>query len=213
MMKPDRPITVLGRNTSSNVQKVMWLLDEINCACERVDVGGKYGGNRDDSYLVKNPNGVVPTVIHGENVIWESNTILRYFANVFQLSHLYPTDAMERAEIERWMDWQLSTFGPVNVSLYQGIVRTPVLERKDEVIEQHRERNAALLSILEATLADRPFIAGDQFTLADISMGALVHRWFNLPIKRPNYPRLGAWYDSMCGRKAFMDNIVKIEFS
>lgn len=212
-MKMDGPITVLGRNTSSNVQKVMWLLAEINRRCERIDVGGKYGGNREDSYLCKNPNGVVPTVIHGDDVIWESNTILRYFANSFQLSTLYPTDAVERAEIERWMDWQLSTFGPANVSLYQSIVRTPVPERKEDLIEQHRARNAALLSILEGTLSHHPFIAGDRFTLADISIGALVHRWFSLPVMRPDYPHLRAWYDSMCERRPFVENIVKIEFA
>jgi glutathione S-transferase len=212
-MKLNSPITVLGRNTSSNVQKVMWLLAEINRDCERIDVGGKYGGNQEDAYLSKNPNGIVPTVLHGDNVIWESNTILRYFANTFQLSDLYPADAVARADVERWMDWQLSTFGPANTLLYQSIVRTPVQERKEDVIEQHRARNASLLEILEKTLSQHSFIAGDQFTLADISLGALVHRWFNLPVMRPDYPHLRAWYHLMCSRKQFVENVVKIEFS
>ncbi|MGF6289887.1 glutathione S-transferase N-terminal domain-containing protein [Paraburkholderia youngii] len=112
-MTLDTPITVLGRNTSSNVQKVMWLLAEINRGCERIDVGGKYGGKKEGSYLGKNPNGVVPTVIHGDIVIWESNTILRYLANVFRLSELYPNDPAERANVERWMDWQLPGKCPV----------------------------------------------------------------------------------------------------
>ncbi|MGF6469983.1 glutathione S-transferase family protein [Paraburkholderia youngii] len=146
-MTLDTLITVLGRNTSSNVHKVMWLLAEINRGCERIDVGGKYGGKKGGSYLGKNPNGVVPTVIHGDIVIWESNTILRYLANVFRLSELYPNGHAERANVERWMDWQLSSFGPANVLLYQSIVRTPIAERNEDVIEQHRARNATHLAI------------------------------------------------------------------
>lgn len=212
-MELDYPITVLGRNTSSNVQKVMWLLAEAGHDCERLDVGGKHGGNREESYLKKNPNGVVPTVMHGENVIWESNTILRYLANTLGLSAMYPPDPVERAGVERWMDWQLSTFGPANVLLYQSIVRTPVAERNEGLIEQYRARNATLLAILEETLARRPFIAGTRITLADISIGPLVHRWFSLPVARPDYPHLKAWYDSMCERRPFFENVVKIEFS
>jgi glutathione S-transferase len=212
-MKADAPIIVLGRCTSSNVQKVMWLLAEIDRPCERVDVGGKYGGNRENAYLVKNPNGVVPTLLHGDNVIWESNTILRYLGNVFDLSSLYPKEPLPRAEVERWMDWQLSTFGPANVLLYQSIVRTPIEERNPELIEQHRARNATLLSILETTLVQHPFVAGDTFTLADISLGPVVHRWFNLPVTRPDYPHLWAWYGAMRERVPFVEHVAKIEFS
>jgi glutathione S-transferase len=212
-MKADAPIIVLGRNTSSNVQKVMWMLAEIDQPSERVDVGGKYGGNKEDTYLVKNPNGVVPTLLHGDNVIWESNTILRYLGNVFNVSGLYPEGALERAEIERWMDWQLSAFGPANVLLYQSIVRTPVEERKAEVIEQHRARNATLLSILEKTLSQHCFIAGETFSIADISLGPVVHRWFNLTVTRPDYPHLRTWYDLMLERKPFVEHVAKIEFS
>ncbi|MGF6541970.1 glutathione S-transferase family protein [Paraburkholderia sp. BR13444] len=211
-MTLDTPITVPGRNTSSNVQKVMWLLAEINRGCERIDVGGKYGGKKEGSYLGKNPNGVVPTVIHGDIVIWESNTILRYLANVFRLSELYPNDPAERANVERWMDWQLSSFGPANVLLYQSIVRTPIAERNEDVIEQHRARNATHLAILEQTLSNHRFIAGDKFTLADVSMGALVHRWFKLPVMRPDHPHLRGCYDSMCERRPFVEHVVKIEF-
>ncbi len=74
-------LQLLGRNSSSNVQKVLWLLTELGLPFERHDYGGSFGRNKDAPYLRLNPNGVVPTIIDGETVIWESNTILRYLAN------------------------------------------------------------------------------------------------------------------------------------
>jgi glutathione S-transferase len=212
-MRIEPSLTVLGRNTSSNVQKVMWLLGEIGRESVRVDVGGVFGGNRDAAYLLKNPNGVVPTLIHGDNVVWESNTILRYLANVFDAARFYPADPAGRAGVERWMDWQLSTLGPANTLLYQSIVRTPPEQRAPELIEQHRARNAALFLMLDQGLSSQGFIAGDGFTLADISIGALAHRWFRLPIARPHYAHLQRWYDQMCGREPFYNHIVSIEFA
>ncbi|WP_255215148.1 glutathione binding-like protein [Paraburkholderia youngii] len=212
-MTLDTPITVLGRNTSSNVQKVMWLLAEINRGCERIDVGGKYGGKKGGATLATTRTASSRRSIHGDIVIWESNTILRYLANVFRLSELYPNGHAERANVERWMDWQLSSFGPANVLLYQSIVRTPIAERNEDVIEQHRARNATHLAILEQTPSNHRFIAGDKFTLGDVSMGALVHRWFKLSVMRPDHPHLRGCYDSMCERRPFVEHVVKIEFS
>jgi glutathione S-transferase len=207
------PFTVLGRNTSSNVQKVMWLLAELDAACTRVDVGGPYGGNREDEYLRKNPNGVVPTLLHGDHVVWESNTILRYLANVLSGSKLYPTGAVARAEVERWMDWQLSSFGPANALLYQSIIRTPAPLRQPDAIEKHRLRNAELVAMLDSVLSRQPFVAGNAFTLADIAIGPLVHRWFNLPVERPESEYVRTWYERLCERGPFVEHVRQIAFA
>jgi glutathione S-transferase len=207
------PFTVLGRNTSSNVQKVMWLLAELGVVCTRVDMGGAYGGNREEAYLKKNPNGVVPTLLHGDNVVWESNTILRYLSNVLPSSRLYPVEAMARAQVERWMDWQLSTFGPANVLLYQSIIRTPAPLRQHDVIEKHRLRNAELTIMLDGVLSQQEFVAGNAFTLADIAIGPLVHRWFNLPVERPELGHLRDWYDGLCERAPFVEHVRRIAFA
>jgi glutathione S-transferase len=212
MIDSSSPLTIFGRNTSSNVQKVMWLLAEIGAVCTRVDMGGAYGGNREEDYLKKNPNGVVPTLLHGETAVWESNTILRYVANVFPSSGLYPAEAAARAQIERWMDWQLSTFGPANVLLYQSIIRTPAPRRQPDAIEKYRLRNAELVAILDDVLSQQEFLAGNEFTLADIAMGPQVHRWFNLPVERPESRNVRNWYDGLRERAPFIEHVRNIAF-
>lgn len=209
-MNTQTNLTVLGRNTSSNVQKVMWLLAELGHPCRRVDMGGQFGGNKEPDYLVKNPNGVVPTLIDGDAVIWESNTILRYLANRFGATRVYPVEHFRRARVERWMDWQLSTLGPANTLLFQAIVRTPAEQRKPELINDYRNRNAMLFAVLDTALGEVEYLGGDVLTLADIALGPLTYRWFELPVERPAYKNLRRWYDSLCQRPAFQEHVVNV---
>ena len=74
-------IKMWGRNTSSNVQKAMWAVGEIGIACERIDIGGPFGKNREAAYLAMNPNGLVPTLEEEDGfLLWESNSVVRYLA-------------------------------------------------------------------------------------------------------------------------------------
>jgi len=73
-------IKIWGRNTSVNVQKVMWALGEVGVPHERIDVGGSFGKNNEPAYLAMNPNGLVPTLEEDGFLLWESNSIVRYLA-------------------------------------------------------------------------------------------------------------------------------------
>jgi glutathione S-transferase len=55
-------LKIWGRNNSSNVQKVLWALTEMNIPFERIDAGGKFGKTQESSYLAMNPNALVPTL-------------------------------------------------------------------------------------------------------------------------------------------------------
>lgn len=212
-MTNNNALTVLGRSNSSNVQKVMWLLDEIEQPCVRADVGGQFGGNKDADYLVKNPNGVVPTLIHGDAVVWESNTILRYLANYFRANGLYPADAVARSWVDRWMDWQLSSLGPANRVLFQRIVRTPANERSEDAIREAGQQNAELFSLLDRFLERSKYLAGESFSIADIAVGPLAYRWLTLPVERPHCPNVQRWYDLLCEREAFRKHVIEIGLS
>ena len=71
-------IKIWGRTDSSNVQKVLWCCAELGIDFERLDWGGKFGGNNDKAYREMNPNGLVPTLKDGDFILWESNSIMRY---------------------------------------------------------------------------------------------------------------------------------------
>ena len=71
-------LTIWGRANSVNVQKVLWCLAELDLAYQRIDAGMQFGKNNEAPYLAMNPNGRVPTLVDGDFVLWESNSVMRY---------------------------------------------------------------------------------------------------------------------------------------
>jgi glutathione S-transferase len=197
-------VRLLGRATSSNVQKVLWCLRELGVPFAREDYGGMHGRTRDEAYLRLNPNGKVPTLIDRDTVLWESNTILRYLCNRYGPTALYPIEPALRAGVERWMDWQLGTLAEAFLPLYRALVREG---RTGSDVTALRERSAALFALLNDALGDSPFLAGAQLSLAEIALGPLVYRWLALPIERPDLARLAAWYGRFEMRPAFRDEV------
>ena len=196
-------LKIWGRTTSSNVQKVLWCCDELGIEFERVDLGGPFGGNQDPEYLKLNPNGLVPTVKDGDLVMWESNTICRYLATTRGGERLYPTSPTARTHVERWMDWQLASAGGPMGTLLFGLVRTKPEQRDQAAIEAARLKAAAAWQIVDEALADRPYLAGSELTLAEIVLGTLVYRWHAFPIERPPLANLKAWYERLRRRPGF----------
>ena len=128
-------ITLWGRISSANVQKVRWALAELGLAYEHIPVGGKYGGNREPAYLALNPNGLVPTLRDGDLVLWESHAILRYLAATYGAGSLWPESPSARAIVDQWTDWTATTFQPAWIGAFWQVVRTP----NEQQSGRHRE--------------------------------------------------------------------------
>ena len=201
-------LKILGRKTSSNVQKVLWLCTEIGLPYEREDIGGPFGRNKDPDYLALNPNGLVPTVDDDGFVLWESHAIMRYLAAKHGAEALWPTDLKRRAAVDRWMDWGATVAGPAITPMFLQIVRTPKPDQDPKVIEASRQRTAEALTLLDRHLAGRPYIAGDSFTLADIPSGIQTYRWFWFPVERPDLPSLKAWYERLGQRAGYRQHVM-----
>ncbi len=200
-------LRILGRGNSSNVQKILWCCRELSLPFEREDAGGPFGRTHDPDYLALNPNGLVPTVIDGDAVLWESNTILRYLAARYGQGVLWEPEPVRRALGERWMDWQLATLGPSMTRAYVGLIRTPAGERDESAIARSVERLHAAWHILERGLREHAYLGGERFGIADIAVGVLAYRWFNLPIDRKHLPAVEGWYAAISTRPAFEQHV------
>lgn len=202
-------ITIWGRANSVNVQKVLWCLYELDLAYQRIDAGMAYGKNHEPEYLAMNPNGRVPTLVDGDFVLWESNSIMRYLLRAYRpQSPLYPQDPKLRASTDRWLDWTLSTLQPVERPVFWALVRTPVEQRDMAAIQRDADAAAAQWQLIESYLKTRRFITGDEFTLADIALGAFARRWFGVEgIDRPTLPHLKRWFEELAGRPGFVRHI------
>jgi glutathione S-transferase len=195
-------VKILGRSTSGNVQKVVWLLEELAQPYTREDYGRQFNNTQTESYLKLNPSGKVPTLVDGDVVVWESNTILRYLCSKSAGgAALHPTEPAARSQVERWMDWQLASLnGP-----YLGVFRESKKKEEERAASFAADCKelAAQLELLEKGTAGRPFIAGANFSIADICLGPIVDRCLSFPVTLPAVPGVRAWRDKIASRAAY----------
>jgi glutathione S-transferase len=193
-------LRIWGRLSSVNVQKVVWCADELGLAYERIDAGGKFGVNGTPAYLAMNPNGLVPVIEDDGFVLYESNAIVRYLAARAGAGSLWPADPRERADADRWMEWQSTSYTPAMWAAFWQLIRTPAERRDAAAVEASRAKSEKLSAILDAHLAGRRYLTGDAFTTADIVVGCAAHRWLNLPLARAPRGDLERWYADLKAR-------------
>jgi glutathione S-transferase len=199
-------LTIWGRANSVNVQKVLWCCDELGLPFERIDAGLQYGRNDEAEYLSMNPTGRIPTIVDGDFVLWESNSIIRYLAMQYgQGAALYSADPKQRASVDRWLDWTLSTLQPAERPVFWGYVRMPVAQRDITSLQADARSLAGLWRIIETQLQGREFLESDDFTLADLVLGAYARRWYGIEGKldRPTLPNVERWYGRIGARAGF----------
>lgn len=203
-------LKILGRKTSSNVQKVLWCCDELGVPFEREDIGGNFGKNHEPAYLALNPNGRVPTINDDGFILWESNAIVRYLSARHDMGTLYPVELQRRTDADRWMDWQQTTLRVPMRTLSRALQRTPPDPADAAQLENAKKAAGEAWKILDSQLAKQPFVAGLTLTMADIPFCSNVHRWHQLPVERPKLPNLEAWYGRLCERPAFRRHICDV---
>ena len=208
-------LKIWGRNTSSNVQKAMWAVGELKLECERIDIGGAFGKNKEPPYLAMNPNGLVPTLEEDDGfLLWESNSIVRYLAGKHDKAGvLEPKDPKQRALASQWMDWQLSVCGPAITPAFWGLIRTPPEKRDAAAIKASQEKTVTAMLMLEQRLGKTDYVAGPNFSYGDIPVGVMCYRYRQLVPDRPKTPNLDRWYDAISKRKAFHDGVGSIPLS
>ncbi|OOE82455.1 hypothetical protein BZG25_00970 [Salinivibrio sp. ML198] len=193
---------VYGHPLSINVQKVMWLIDELDLsiALEEVDIHH----NRHDAQAVAQrcPMRQVPVLEDGPNSVWESHTILRYLVACYGNKMWYPDCAFQRSCYERWMDWCLSSFQPaIKAALFAS---TPDGSDEGQAKQRAMEQCRYELERVNDALDDQQYLTSDRMTLADIAVGSLIHclsqqsdwvlppnvsRWYQQLSDRPGYQR------------------------
>ena len=203
-------LQVWGRKTSSNVQAVMWCIDELGLPVTRYDVGHKYGGNDTPAFRAMNPNGLVPVLQDGDgDPIFESGAVLRYLSARYATAPFWPPDPAARAAVDKWAEWAKLNFAMgFTQPIFWRLVRTPAKERDEAAVAQAAvalDRHAAMV---DAELSRRAFLAGDAFTLADIQFGHCLFRYYDVAITRSDLPNLRRYYDALMRRPAYAEHVM-----
>jgi glutathione S-transferase len=202
-------LTLLGRRNAYNVRKVLWLLDELGLEFTQEDWGRGHRDTRDAAFLALNPLGTVPVLRDGEVVLRESHVILRYLARRQAALHLLPADPAAQARVEQWMDWVAYEMTQPMRGAYLGGELGLEPWNNPWFVDLGRREWAARMAVLDAALAaGGPWLAGPDFTLADIPAGFVVHRWYAMAgVTRTPLPALEAYYARLSQRPAFLRHI------
>jgi glutathione S-transferase len=198
-------LEILGRTSSINVRKVLWLADEMALPYERHDWGAGFRDPNVPEFLALNPNGLVPVIRDGDVVLWESNTICRYLAGRHGRTDLLPAEPAARARVEQWMDWQATELNTAWRHVFMARVRKSPAWPDDSAAEASAREWNRLMAMLDAQLVRTgAYAAGDAFTLADVVLGLSTHRWLRTPMTgRPALPAVQVYYERLCARLAF----------
>ena len=202
-------LRILGRHTSSNVQKVMWTIGELGIEYQREDLGGMFGGLDTESFATLNPNRRIPVIDDGGTVVWESNAIVRYLCHQYASDSLSPSDAASQASADQWMDWMSLSLEPDWIYVFHSLYRTPPEKRHTATIDSALKRINVLYTLLDTHLAKHAFVAGDEFSMGDIPIGMTLYRYYELmDITRPTLSALERYYQRLCKRPAYRTHVM-----
>ena len=201
-------VRILGKTSSINVRKVLWTCTELGIAVEREDWGSGFRPTQDPAFLALNPHAQVPVLVDGDAVLRESNTICRYLATRYgdgSAGSLLPRDALARARVEQWMDWQATELNNAWRYAFMGLLRDSPAHRDPDQIAASIAAWNREMGLLEAHLAQGgDYVAGAAFSLADVVLGLSTHRWRRTPMDaRPDYPAVAAWMARLQARPGY----------
>lgn len=198
-------LKVYGRANSINVRKVLWMLGELGLAYEREDWGRGFRPTSDPAFRAINPVGVVPVIDDGDFRLRESNTIVRYLADKHGRADLYPRELERRATVESWMDWGSTDLAQGMTMVFHGMVlQNPAFAG---MVESGMKNWSTQMQVLEDHLSrNGPYVTGETFTVGDIPVGLVVHRWFSVDFPKPELKAVAAYYDLLAQRPAYREH-------
>ncbi|MEM6596143.1 MAG: glutathione S-transferase family protein [Pseudomonadota bacterium] len=190
-----------GRGSSSNVQKVIWALHELGIDHHHVEVAGPFGGTDTPDFIAMNPNRTVPVWQTSEITLWESQAILRNLAR--SNDALYGAGELAMAEVDRWLDWFATVYWPPIRLLFVETFREKSLKPYQPRALETVAVVQAATDLLAGQAAQHDYLAGPDFTIADIAVAIGVNRMLGLDYGISLPPALNDWKGRVTARPGY----------
>lgn len=211
-----------GRPTSTNTQRVLWALAEVQVPYDFIAASATMGpgghislGNiphgvvDTDAYRQMNPNGAIPTIDDCGFVLWESNAIVAYLARRYAPTELFGANEETFARALQWMIWANYSLDPAMHVLIMHLERLPALKRSAEAIDEARQEILRNLTLIESQLERSRYLAGQAFSIADIPAGISTQRWIHCGLEQPAFPRVKDWLERLGERAGFRKHVAQ----
>lgn len=185
---------------SPNSRKVLSVINHLGLDVEIEYLDLFQGHHQTPEYLNINPNGMVPALIDGDLKLWESNAIIQYLADKAGDHTLFPAAPEKRADVVRWLCWELAHFNQAFGTLaFEAVAKPSYMQApsNEAVVSWSQENLSRFAAVLDSHLQSRSFMCGEEITLADYAM---IHVEFfkeSVPFDWTPFPNLNAYYERM----------------
>jgi glutathione S-transferase len=209
-----------GRPTSTNTQRVLWTLVEVELPYELILASATTGAQGyvwqgqtpfgivdTAAYRSMNPNGTIPTISDGDFTLWESNAIVAYLARRYAPAKLFGSKEETFARALQWMSWANYKLDPPTHALIMHLERLPKNQRNAETVEASRKDVIRALGLMEAQLERSPYFAGADFSIGDVPLGISIQRFLHFKLERPPTPRVDSWLARLSEREGFRKHV------
>ena len=187
------------------------VLEELAIPCDRKRLDIAAGGTKTPEFLKVNPNAKVPAIVHDGVAIWESAAITMYLGETFGVDNkLYPPPGPRRGEAMKWIAWTNVTLGEaVYRRGHNGEWAAPG-EQNPKAVDKANTDIAELLGILDRALADRQYLLGGEFTLADAHLNSFCDWLRHSKIEFAAFANVNAW-SKRCGERPAYQRVMSRE--
>ncbi len=198
-------ITLYDYLPSQNAWKVRLLLNHLGTPYRSELVAIFEGAGQRPEYLQISPTGTVPALrLDDGRVLAESNAILVYLADA---TPYLPADAFGRAKVVQWLSFEQERIESTIGALRHWTQTGKLARRAPQLIEQKRAAALHALAMLDAQLASRPFLSGDRYTIADMSVFAYASRAAEAGLALDAYPHVRAWIARVRAQPGFLERM------
>lgn len=194
-------ITIYGSPRSSS-GRCFWCLEEVGVLYQAKSINFQAKEHKSEAYLAINPSGKVPALIDGDVTLTESMAINFYLAEAYKPALLGQT-SKEKALALQWSFWAISELQPPLITIFIQKVFVPEDKRDAAVIEENMQKLPALLQVLDATLAKNDYLAGSDFSLADLNTASVASICMAVGASMSDYPNILKWLGLINQRPAF----------
>jgi GST-like protein len=198
--------------TSPNVQKIFIMLEELELPYNTIPVDVWKGDQFEPKFLALNPNGKIPVIVDHEGpggrpyTVFESGAILLYLAE--KTGRFLPADMQRKYEVLQWLMIQLTGVGPMFGQWTHFKMFAPA--GNDYSMGRYQSELKRLYALLEQRLGEKPFLGGDDYSVADIATFPWTRNHAAHGVRLEENPNLKRWFETIAARPAVQRAIDKV---
>jgi glutathione S-transferase len=186
----------------SRATRCLWALEELGVPYELV-VTNLATDAKTPAYREINPNARVPALVDGELKLFESLAINLYLAKTYDKSGLYPRSPADEARAIQWSIWVMTEAEPGLLAILMNRMILPPAERSESAAQAAQEKLAQPFAVLDGVLADRKYLLGDAFTIADLNVAAVLSWAVLCKLDLSKTPHTRRWLEECLARPGF----------